>query len=235
MNDPPHVPTGGPALARGRHRDPAEGACLMEYTALLAGEAHTDRPGSVHPVLTAIGHVTNDALADAERAELAPLAARMLGTHDPDRRLLGQLLDLCCQRGLEVALPIWAPRLRRGRRQAARHAASNGAATQRQLAKAAATARVAAAALVVASDDRAEVLTALLGDCLDLIERVARVDPPERRLRSASTVQETIVGSAQAFGSGESSASNSSARCAAAAGSRVAPSRSAISRVTRDS
>jgi hypothetical protein len=165
------APTGMPLLARGRHRAPTEGACLMEYAALLAGQPHTDRPSSAHPILVAIAQVTNDAVSDAERSALGPLAARLLDTHNPDRPLLGQLLDLCCQRGLEVAVPIWAPRLRRGRRQAANYVTSSGAASRHQIASAANTARLAAAALAIGVyDQRAEALTALLTDCLDVIE-----------------------------------------------------------------
>jgi hypothetical protein len=77
----PHtsVPAGMPVLSRGKHRNPAQGACFMEYTALLAGEPHTDQPACVDAELAAVLRGANDKLGDADRALLVPLLGRSIG------------------------------------------------------------------------------------------------------------------------------------------------------------
>ena len=40
-------------LARGRHRSPREGVCVMELASMLAGEAFTDQPLTVAPTIAA--------------------------------------------------------------------------------------------------------------------------------------------------------------------------------------
>jgi hypothetical protein len=72
-------PTAMPVLARGRHRGPSEGACFMEYTALLAGEAFTDAPRCVDADLALVMRVANDRLSDADRSRLVPLLGRAIG------------------------------------------------------------------------------------------------------------------------------------------------------------
>jgi hypothetical protein len=44
-----------PVLGRGRHRDPARGACFLEYTSLLAGEPFSDEPACVDREFAALG------------------------------------------------------------------------------------------------------------------------------------------------------------------------------------
>src|SRR5690242_7694245 len=77
----PHasVPQGMPVLSRGKHRNPEQGACFMEYTALLAGEAHTDQPACVDAELAAVLRGANDKLSDADRGLLVPLLGRAIG------------------------------------------------------------------------------------------------------------------------------------------------------------
>jgi hypothetical protein len=53
-------PASVPVLRRGRHRSPARGACVMEYTALLAGEPFTGTPGCVDGELGAVLRQAND-------------------------------------------------------------------------------------------------------------------------------------------------------------------------------
>jgi len=38
-----------PVLSHGSHTSPKEGACVMEYVSVLAGEPWTDRPACTHP------------------------------------------------------------------------------------------------------------------------------------------------------------------------------------------
>lgn len=72
-------PTSMPVLSRGRHRNPARGACFMEFTALLAGEQFSDRPACVDPALAAVLRGANDTLSDEDRPALVPLLGRAIG------------------------------------------------------------------------------------------------------------------------------------------------------------
>jgi len=73
------IPAAMPVLSRGKHRDPAQGACFMEYTALLAGEPFTDSPDCVDAELAGVLRSANDKLSDAERPLLVPLLGRAVG------------------------------------------------------------------------------------------------------------------------------------------------------------
>ena len=68
-----------PILARGKHSNPSQGACFMEYTALLAGETFTDEPRCVDPELAAVLRGANDRMSDADRSRLVPLLGRAIG------------------------------------------------------------------------------------------------------------------------------------------------------------
>ncbi|MGY1641499.1 hypothetical protein ACI782_10245 [Geodermatophilus sp. SYSU D00703] len=72
-------PTAMPVLERGKHRNPSEGACFMEYTALLAGEPFSDDPHCVDADLALVMRIANDRLADADRSRLVPLLGRAIG------------------------------------------------------------------------------------------------------------------------------------------------------------
>src|SRR4051794_30170353 len=104
-----------PVLSRGRHRDAESGLCLMEFTALLAGEDLTDRPSCVHPLLAAVARVVNDSLGDGVRDRLLTRGSALPGTTD-DVRIADDITLTAVEAALPVALPIWAPRLRRERR-----------------------------------------------------------------------------------------------------------------------
>ena len=67
-------------LDKGAHRDPADGLCLLEAVAYVAGEVHTDAPRCVSPVLAEFGRTLNDWLDDVRRQELKLLIARLPGT-----------------------------------------------------------------------------------------------------------------------------------------------------------
>jgi hypothetical protein len=77
--DPAAAPDLMPVLARGRHKDPTRGACFLEYTSLLAGEAFSDEPACVDRELAAILRQANDRLTDADRPHLVPLLGRAVG------------------------------------------------------------------------------------------------------------------------------------------------------------
>src|SRR3954447_8450118 len=83
------MPTALPILAAGRHRSPRHGACLMEYTSVLAGERFSDSPRCTDPVLAAIARAVNDYSHDDARQRIAPLAGDLTtaqGAGDDVRR-----------------------------------------------------------------------------------------------------------------------------------------------------
>ncbi len=112
------VPEHLPVLSRGAHNDPADGACLMEYVSLLAGERFSDRPTCTHPLLAQIARLVNDTSPDSVRHELAPLAPGLIGTGDADARIAPALVMSCGQVGLETEPASF--RLRRYTRRARR-------------------------------------------------------------------------------------------------------------------
>ena len=68
------------ALAYGTHATPEDGRCAMEWVSYLAGEAHSDEPACVSPVLRAFCTTLNDSLEDVPRQRLRPYLARTIGT-----------------------------------------------------------------------------------------------------------------------------------------------------------
>ena len=78
-----NVLDGLPTLSRGSH-DPDSGkACVMEYVALLAGEAWSDGPTCTHPSLAWHARRANDSLNDEDRHLLVPMILRLFGTNEP--------------------------------------------------------------------------------------------------------------------------------------------------------
>jgi hypothetical protein len=73
-------------LARGRHRTPDGGACVMELASMLAGERFSDRPRCVDPVIAAFLRAFNDRLDTRSREALRPYARAVLCTRG-DRRV----------------------------------------------------------------------------------------------------------------------------------------------------
>ncbi|MGW0330750.1 hypothetical protein ACWD0J_02540 [Streptomyces sp. NPDC003011] len=108
-------PGGLPVPARFAHLHPDDGACLMEYAALLATGRFTDSPPRTHPVLAALARAVNDSVGDPARQALWPLAADLADAYPADRayapRLIGTVVDA-------------ARRLRPASRRLARHSAA---------------------------------------------------------------------------------------------------------------
>ena len=77
---PPRVNAKTVHLKRGRHETPDRGACVMELASMLAGEPFSDHPKSVCPVLGSFLRTYNDGLGDAQRDELIPFAAMVVGS-----------------------------------------------------------------------------------------------------------------------------------------------------------
>lgn len=67
-------------LARGRHRRPEQGVCVMELASMLAGERFSDHPRSVCRVLAELLRACNDRLDEDSRQALYRYAADAVGT-----------------------------------------------------------------------------------------------------------------------------------------------------------
>lgn len=72
-------------LEAGAHQA-GDKACLLELAALLAGEAHTDHPKCVSPLLRTLAISVNDALDAHMRQALKPYARALIGTNDGHER-----------------------------------------------------------------------------------------------------------------------------------------------------
>lgn len=69
------------SLAVGSHASPADGLCLMEAVAYVAGEPHSEHPECACPVISIFLRVWNDALPDNMRSQLLiPLIPEIIGT-----------------------------------------------------------------------------------------------------------------------------------------------------------
>lgn len=88
----PRTPSGLPVLARGKHRSPRRGACLMEYASVLAGERWSDAPPCTHPALAALARAVNDCSGDDARQQLAALAPDLVGAQGAFPAQLGPRL-----------------------------------------------------------------------------------------------------------------------------------------------
>jgi hypothetical protein len=68
-------------LDNGSHDDPANGMCVMEAAALLAGDKFSDHPQCVSPVIRSFMISWNDALNDEDRQSLKQHLGRVLNTN----------------------------------------------------------------------------------------------------------------------------------------------------------
>ena len=97
------MPDGLPRLTAGAHLVPEDGACLMEYASVLAGEPFSDHPRCTDPLLATLARLVNDATTDAGRHRLAPLApalaAALPGTAVGAASLVHAVLESARDRG----------------------------------------------------------------------------------------------------------------------------------------
>jgi len=96
------MPEGVPILSPGRHRNPKQGACFMEFASFLAGERWSDHPACTNATLAALARDINDLLSDTSRSRLVSYIPRVVGltTDDPD---FGMSIALGAAR---AALPV---------------------------------------------------------------------------------------------------------------------------------
>jgi hypothetical protein len=97
------TPTALPILAAGRHRSPRHGACLMEYTSVLAGERFSDSPRCTDPVLAAVARAVNDYSTDAARQRIAPYAGDLTTTHGAGDDVQHGIVRRCLLTALRAA------------------------------------------------------------------------------------------------------------------------------------
>ena len=93
-------------LSKGKHSSPADGACVMELASMLAGEAFTDHPVSVCPVVGSFLRAYNDSIDDKRRQSLYEYASKVVGSRGPQRT----------QQARAERLARWADEMYRSRR-----------------------------------------------------------------------------------------------------------------------
>jgi hypothetical protein len=91
-----------PILSAGRHRNPRQGACFMEFASYLAGERWSDHPNCTHPLLAALARDVNDLTNDSHRDRLMPFIHRVVGLTSDDE-LLGATIAV---RAAAAAVPV---------------------------------------------------------------------------------------------------------------------------------
>ena len=74
-------------LSAGKHKSPADGMCVMEMAAFLAGDKWTDSPACASPVVTTFCQVINDKMSQAFRDKLQGYVPRLIGTASPEHDL----------------------------------------------------------------------------------------------------------------------------------------------------
>lgn len=74
------IPDGLPILSTGSHDSPRDGACIMEYVSILAGERFSDHPHCTDRVLAVLAQEVNDAVEDEHRQALLPLIPQLVNT-----------------------------------------------------------------------------------------------------------------------------------------------------------
>lgn len=102
------APTGLPQLQPGKHLEPAEGGCFMEYASLLAGEGWSDHPRCTHPALAQLARLVNDAAPPAVRQRLTLLVPDVIGLNRTSAALTPQLVTLCIDSMHRPGRPQWA-------------------------------------------------------------------------------------------------------------------------------
>lgn len=94
MDLQPDLPIPPSQLTPGTHLSPEDGACLMEWVSVLAGEPWTDHPATTHPLLAHLARLVNDATSLEGRQELLALAPRLKLRNSRDPATTAELVAL---------------------------------------------------------------------------------------------------------------------------------------------
>jgi hypothetical protein len=98
-------------LDKGRHKSVAEGMCVMEATAWLAGEKHSDGPLSACPVLGAYLRPLSDNATFSQRQDLLPFIPRLIGS--TSKRYMNRRAQYLVRQAVTVFLPLMYKELQR--------------------------------------------------------------------------------------------------------------------------
>lgn len=98
-------------LRRGTHADAADGVCLMEHVALVAGEQFSDTPRCTDPVLAMLARLVNDALPDGPRQRLVGFAPRLARARGARPWVASDVVAAALDRVLAVDDVAWWRRL----------------------------------------------------------------------------------------------------------------------------
>lgn len=102
MNPNSNPPLPPAEFTVGTHLSPEDGACLMEWVSVLAGEPWSDAPATTHPLLAHLGRLVNDAMTPIGRQALIPLAPRLKGLNSIDPAISAGLAELTTGAALRV-------------------------------------------------------------------------------------------------------------------------------------
>ncbi|MDC7122673.1 hypothetical protein OMK64_14130 [Cellulomonas fimi] len=91
-----------PVLSTGRHRNPRDGGCAMEWASLLAGERWSDHPACTHPLLAHVTRSVNDLVGDRARAALAHLVPTLVGLRSDDGQWSLEIASVTVRHALRV-------------------------------------------------------------------------------------------------------------------------------------
>jgi len=91
-----------PILTVGKHRNPRQGACFMEFASYLSGERWSDHPACTHPLIATLARDVNDLTSNAARSRLMPLVHRVVGLNSDDPLLAASV----AVRAAAAAIPI---------------------------------------------------------------------------------------------------------------------------------
>jgi hypothetical protein len=94
--------TGLPRLEVGKHTGPEQGACLMEYVSVLAGQRFTDRPACTAGGVAVVARRVNDAVTDRARPRLTRWAPDLIGAAGRHPGLDDVVVLCCTEAGLAV-------------------------------------------------------------------------------------------------------------------------------------
>jgi hypothetical protein len=93
-------------ISKGKHSSPGDGACVMELASMLAGEAFTDHPVSVCPLIGSFMRSYNDSIDERRRQSLYEYASKVVGSRK----------SASVQRARAARLAEWTEQMRRSRR-----------------------------------------------------------------------------------------------------------------------
>jgi hypothetical protein len=99
---PTTLPVGLPILAAGAHRSETDGACLLEFVSVLAGEPFSVHPSCVHPILAAIARGVDANVSEPARPALAVIVPDLIGTRGAAARADPILCGLVAAAALRV-------------------------------------------------------------------------------------------------------------------------------------